>query len=269
MVWSIHEDPSGSLWFGTNGGGLIRLARGRVRAYTTRDGLFTDTIFRVLDDERGHLWMSSNQGVFRIAIADLDALDAGRLTRVASVSYSEHDGMRSREANGGVQPAGWKAQDGRLWFPTLKGVAVFDPSHANAGAAVSAVIEDVLVDRSPFDLRANTVSPAAKEIEFHYTAPNLLAAHRLQFKYRLEGFDDTWVEAGAQRSARYTNLPPGDYRFRVVASNGDGGWNDSESSLSFTRSPHWYQTIPSTRCACWRLRCSVQRSTARASAASN
>ena len=245
IVWALHEDDAGVLWAGTNGGGLNRLEGGKFTAYTTRDGLLDDAVFRILEDDTGNLWMSCDRGIFRASRRDLNAFAAGRAKSVATFSYGTSDGMKSRECNGGFQPAGWKARDGRMWFPTMKGVAVFDPKQVGSAEPVLApILEEALMDRRPVKLRQNAAAPVGHgELEFRYTTTGFYAPQKITFKYRLQGFDRDWVDAGTRPTAYYTNIPPGSYRFEVMVRNAEGIWGPPGASWQFSLAPHYYQTL--------------------------
>jgi ligand-binding sensor domain-containing protein len=116
------------LWVGTYGGGLNRFRDGRFRAVTTRDGLFDDFISRILEDDNGRFWLLGNRGIFWVSHKELNDFADGRVRSINSTAYGVDDGMASSEGNGGSQPAGWKAADGKLWFPTIKGLVVIDPN---------------------------------------------------------------------------------------------------------------------------------------------
>ncbi len=152
--------------------------------------------------------------------------------------------MNTDECNGGFQPAGWKGRDGRLWFPTMKGVVAIDPRKLRAADPPPAVVfEDVAINgRSIGTANGAEILPGRGELEFEYSAPDLRAAPKLIFRYKLEGFDQNWNDAGSRRTAYYTNIPPGRYRFQVIASHGDGNWSPQPASLSFKLDPHFYQT---------------------------
>ncbi|MGA8025723.1 MAG: two-component regulator propeller domain-containing protein [Bryobacteraceae bacterium] len=244
VVWSINGDPDGTLWLGTDGGGLDRFKKGKFTAYTTANGLFDDAIFQILSDSRGYLWMSSNKGVFRVSRRDLDAFAAGRIHSVQSVAYGLADGMKSKECNGGFQAAGWKTKDGRLCFPTMKGLSIVDPARPKIDALPPPVIiERVAVDGAAFQPdKPIRLPPGKGELEFEFTAPSLVSSSKIHFKYMLEGFDKEWVDAASRRVAYYTNIPPGEYRFKVIACNKDKVWNTKGASASVTLLPHFYQT---------------------------
>jgi len=243
VVWAIAADSTGTLWFGTNNG-LNQFKDGKFTVFTTRNGLFDDAIFLILDDHRGNLWMTSNRGVFRVASADLNAFAEGKSQSIRSFAYGVADGMKSKECNGGFQPMGWRGKDGKLYFPTQKGLSALDPLRLdNAPLAPNVVIEQVVVEHKDFDPKKPIQLPPGKgEMEFQFTALSLVAPEKIHFKYMLEGFDKDWVEAGTRRVAYYTNIPAGEYRFRVTASNHEGVWNEKGASSAITLRPHFYQT---------------------------
>lgn len=243
LIGPFLEDAGGALWVGT-GAGLCRLEGGRVACFGPREGFFDDVVYQALDDGIGDLWLSGNKGVYRVARRDLDDLAAGRRRSVSPIVYGRADGMRGVECNGGVQPAGWRARDGGIWFPTVEGAVRFDARRAAARAgAPPLVIEQALIDRKEVDPgRMQALPPGRGDLEIHYAALDLGDAQRVAYRYRLEGFDDDWIEAGARRVAYYTNIPPGQYRFRVAAARSDGAWGGAEGSLPFTLRPRFRQT---------------------------
>jgi signal transduction histidine kinase/ligand-binding sensor domain-containing protein len=245
VVFALHEDADGTLWFGTDGGGLHRLRDGRVTAVGVKEGLFDDLVVRILDDGQGTLWMSSNRGVFSVGKRELDELAAGRIARVRSASYGTADGMPSAECHGGSQPAGWRTTDGRLWFPTLRGVAILDPGRLSPNPVPPpVVVESVRVNHRPFQLGSGPLPPGSRDIELQYTGLSLLAPARVRFRYRLEGYEADWVDAGTRRVAFYGNLAPGAYRFQVTAANNDGVWNEEGAAVAFEVAPRLFQTKP-------------------------
>jgi hypothetical protein len=149
--------------------------------------------------------------------------------------------MRDRECNGVADPAGWRTADGRLWFPTGKGLAVIDPAHLHPALPPSALLESVRVDGQPLRIAPSLVlAPGSSRLELAYSAPALRSPERLRFHYRLEGFDRAWNDAGTQRVAQYTNLAPGDYRF-IVEAGIDGAWGKA-GTIAITLRPRFYQT---------------------------
>lgn len=245
-VVSLLEDPDGTLWIGTFGAGLARLRAGVLTTYTRRQGLFDDTVYEILDDGLGGLWTSSNRGPSRVRRADLDDFDAGWVKRLTPTVYGRSDGMRRVECNGGSQPVGFRARDGRLWFATVGGAVAFDPNTLPSGSPPPPPrVVSVLVDRQPLDLGAAAGAPRAPsrgDLEFHYSARTLSDPEKVRFRYRLDGFDDDWHDAGARRVAAYTNVPPGSYRFEVDAAQDDGAWSGRPASFELTLRPQFYQT---------------------------
>jgi ligand-binding sensor domain-containing protein len=244
FVRAIHEDDEGTLWFGTYGNGLNRYRDGRFTGITTRDGLCEAGVSRILEDGQGAFWMTSNRGVFRVSRAELVAFADGRSPSVVCRSYGRAEGMRNAECNGGFQPAGVKGRDGRLFLPTVRGLAIVDPAHVRTNPVPPpVVIERALVHRQPAALAPHALfPPGTGELEFHYAGLSLLVPDKVRFRYRLEGFDPDWLEVGARRVAYYTNIPPGSYTFRVKACNNDGVWNEEGASFSFTLRPHFYES---------------------------
>ncbi len=243
VVQAIHQDAQGVLWIGT-AGGLSRLQDGRFTSYTWKTGLLDNSIYQILEDDQGNLWMSCNKGIFRVSKTQLNDVAEGRARALTSVSFGTADGMKSSECNGSSQPAGWKTRDGALWFPTTEGAVRIDPRHLPANPLPPPVaIEDVIINRRHYppsgELR---IPPGGGEIEIHYAALSLLDPKKVLFRYRLSGFDASWVEPGVRRVAYYTNTPPGRYRFEVVACNNDGVWNEAGASLALYLEPHFYQT---------------------------
>ncbi len=243
-IRAIYEDKEGILWIGTFGGGLLRLRDGKLTVYTTKQGLFDDSVFRILEDDNEQLWMSCNKGIFRTSKRELNGVADGTALSVSCVSYGTADGMKSAECNGSAQPAGWRAADGRLWFPTIRGAVVIDPNHIPINLLPPrVVIEKAIIDHHLADPAHRANLPAgAGEMEFQYTGLSFLAPEKVKFKYKLEGFDKTWVDAGTRRVAFYTNIPPGQYNFRVMACNNDGVWNEAGAAFDFHLNPHYYQT---------------------------
>ncbi|MBN2370128.1 MAG: hypothetical protein JXO72_06545 [Vicinamibacteria bacterium] len=243
IVSCIHEDDGGAVWLAT-WEGLYRLKNGTVAAITTREGLPHNQISHLLEDHKGDFWLSSPRGVFRINRRELEEVASGRRNRVAPEEFGIADGMRSPQSLGEAQPAGCAARDGRLWFATAKGAVVVDPADVSRNTlAPTVVIEDVLVDGLSRGVAGGVhIEADATRLEVQYTALSLLAPEKVRFKHRLLGFDDDWIDAGERRSAHYTRLRPGHYRFRVIASNNDGVWNDVGASLGFQRIPRFHET---------------------------
>jgi ligand-binding sensor domain-containing protein len=244
FIIALAGDQTGGLWIGSPHGGLMRYKNGKFTTYNSRSGLFTDELLCVVCDDRGNVWMSSPRGIACIAVSEFDELDAGLSSVLHPHVYTIADGMKTDECFGGWQPAGWKAHDGRLWFATKKGAVMIDPRTLKQNKLIPPVlVEEVIADNRALPLDRTTVLSAGTEkYEFHFTALSYLVADRVLFKYKLEGYDKEWVDAGTRRVAYYTNLSPGRYRFHVVACNNDGVWNEAGANFVFELEPHFYQS---------------------------
>lgn len=244
-VLTLYEDVEGVLWFGLREGGLYRLEDGRLTRYTTVEGLFNDTIQQILEDDAGNLWMTTNLGLFYVAREELNAFARGEVERITSVAFDRSDGLKSREFMGGFQPAGWKGRDGRLWFPSNDGLVAVDPARlAINDVPPPIVIERVAMDGKPLPLGGEIrIRPGHHRFEFHYAGLSLIASKKVRYAYRLAGEDEDWVEAGTRRTAYYSNLSPGKYRFYVRAVNADGVWSTGAATVSFYLEPFFYQTL--------------------------
>jgi signal transduction histidine kinase/DNA-binding response OmpR family regulator len=252
LIRSIHRDATGIMWIGTEGRGLNRLELGdrgnfdgaSVTVYRQRDGLYEEVIHQVLEDDFGRLWMSSNRGVFWVDRGELEAFARGEIEQIHSTHYTERDGLRNREANGGVNGAGVKARDGRLWFPTQAGVAVVDPANIRRNTVPPpVVIEGLSTEDTALHVTDGITLPVgARDFAITYSALSFVAPENVRFRYRLVGFDDHWIEATNRRTAFYTNVPAGRYRFHVIASNNDGVWNEVGATLQLGVARFFYET---------------------------
>ncbi len=243
-IWAIHADAEGDIWAGTDHYGLIWIHGDRVSRFTSRNGLYSDQAFQILEDGHGRLWMNGNKGIYHVAKQDLFAFAAGRLSRIPCVSYGKSEGIKVTESSGPAQPAGCIDRLGRIWFPTIRGLTMFDPDRQrfNRIEPPLAIEKIVINDRNFSSLGPAKVPPGKGNIEITYTAISFLQVNRMCFSYRLDGFDSDWVQAGNRRSAFYTNLPPGKYTFRVIAANSDGVWNRKGATFIFTLRPYFTQT---------------------------
>jgi ligand-binding sensor domain-containing protein/signal transduction histidine kinase len=250
-ISSLLADAEGVLWIGTSGSGLVRFHAGKWTRYTTREGLVSNSVGYLIEDLEGYLWIGSNAGLTRVKKQALNDFAEDKASFIPFRAYGKPDGLPTRECTLGSQPAAYRGSDGTLWFPTTKGLASVKPSqlHPNTNPP-PVIIEAVFVEGQsqvtdtlrPKFRQAVTV-PAGKEgVEIHYTSLSLTAPNTARFRYRLDGHETAWTEAGNIRVARYTKLPPGDYLFQVTACNEDGVWNESGSSLAFIVEPPFWQT---------------------------
>ena len=244
FVRSLMQDSDGVLWVGTVGGGLCRFQHGKWTNYTTHDGLYDDHVWTIIEDGLGWLWMTCNRGVFRVRKAELTAFAEGKIHSITSHAFGKTDGMKDAECNGGT-PSSIKAADGRLYFPTAHGVVAVQPSKLLSNTfKPPVIIESILADSLLVNIAAPITLPAeTKKFEFTYTATSLSVPEKVQFKYLLEGYDKAWTSVGTRRVAYYTNLPRGrTYRFRVLACNNDGVWNEIGAMAEFTLEAFFWET---------------------------
>jgi ligand-binding sensor domain-containing protein/two-component sensor histidine kinase len=244
---TLYRDPGGRVWIGGIGSGLHLLLNaeegGRQIDLSMKDGLFDDEIYAIVGDDHDRLWLASSKGIFSVYRSELLQFAAGKISSVASTPFSPLDGLQTVECKPGVQPAAWRMRDGRLSFSTIRGLIAIDPDQIQLKLEPPpVVIETVAIDgRSQSRSKMRALAPGDENLEFRYTALSLRAPQRITFRYKLEGFDRDWVDAGTRRQAFYTNLRPGDYRFRVTACNADGTCNEAGTSLAFVLPARFYQ----------------------------
>jgi ligand-binding sensor domain-containing protein/signal transduction histidine kinase len=255
LVRTLHLDSDGTLWIGTVSGGLARWSRGRFATFTPKSGLIDETVLQILEDDQENLWLGCNRGICRVSKRALNDLADGKSGFIYPLVFGQPEGMISEQCEANFA-AGLKTQSGRLCFSTAKGIAVINPrEQTNSAPPPAVLLEDVLVDGSsekgwfapqddPGGIKKETprIPPGRRRFEFHYTGVSWSAPEKIRFRYRLEGLDLDWTEAGAQRVAIYNYVPPGDYRFQVIACNGNGLWNDTGATVSFAVMPHLWQT---------------------------
>ena len=244
-VFGFHEDADGTMWMATDRG-LLRYRNGQLRGLGLEDGLPVDTLFAVLDDGLGNLWLTSNRGVLRIARSEVEAVLGGRRAQLTYDHFGEADGLVSAQCNGGSGPAAVRDARGNLWIATARGAATVAPGALKAyrHGLPKVVIEQVLADGKPVHLDdVLRLPPGTRKLEFRFAALSFLMPRFLRYRYRLEGFDPAWVERGNQRSAQYTNLDPGSYRFLVHAAAPGLGqdWSGELTAVRIEIAPQLWQ----------------------------
>ncbi|HEU4413606.1 MAG TPA: response regulator, partial [Candidatus Angelobacter sp.] len=239
----IYEDSEHTLWLGTYGGGLKRFKDGKFSTVGSRQGLFDDTVWSILEDDLGNFWLSSNRGIARVSKKQLlDVMD-GRAQTVHSQKFGVADGMSSSECNGGSQYSGWKTREGKLLFACLKSVVVVDPANLPRNPLPPpVVIESAKINQEEKVGPRASVPAGAGELELRFAALSYYAPEKVSYKCKLEGYDKDWVAPATPGFARYTNLSPGNYTFRVIAANNDGVWNEKGAAFTFYLKPRFYQT---------------------------
>ena len=264
-IWSLLTDDGGVLWVGTFRGGLLRYKNGSFTRFNTEDGLPSDVICQILDDGKGNLWLGSQKGVFSVSKAALEEFVRGKSPALACGVYGISDGLPTLECSGGYQPSAWRGRDGRLWFTTFRGVVSIQPQAIPKNQLPPPVLlEGVNVDGKPVVAGWNSkgeksvvtnpaslavpvaadlqIQPGRHYFEFRYTGLSFVAPDQVRFRYRLDGLESAWVEAGNRREAHYSHLAPGEYKFLVSACNNDGVWNEQGAAFAFSVLPHFYET---------------------------
>ena len=242
-VNTLYRDIDGLVWMGLNGGGLRLLNGSEITSFLARDGLYDGEIYGIVRDDQDRLWMACSRGIFSVPRSELRQFAAGQLKKVTSVTYSPMDAQRVIEGQSGVAPVLSKSHDGRLWLATIRGLLMLDPGHWQREAtAPMLVIENPIVNgHSEPPARIGQLPPGQKNMEFNYTGLAYYLPTRLRFRYMLEGYDRDWIDAGTRREAFYTNLPPGNFRFRVTACNADNLCNEQGATVAFYLAPRFYQ----------------------------
>jgi signal transduction histidine kinase len=260
----LQVTSDGSLWFGFAGQGLGWLNDGRFFQFRTGHGLWDEFISQILPDDQGRLWIAGNRGVFQVVQAELEAVAQGRDARVKSVVFGRGDGVANLQATFGICPAATRARDGRLLMPMLTGLVIVEPQLLRRSPQPPpVVIERVTVNGrlaaaydsqesgeatngvASLSLRTRSAAlrlgPGINRMEIEFTGLSLASPENVTFRYQLEGLDQDWVDAGTARVARYPRVPPGDYRFRVTASNHDGIWNETGATVSLKVKPYLWE----------------------------
>ena len=246
-VSDLRLDPDGTLWASTDGG-LSRLRNGHIVTLSSQNGLPCDTVHWMIEDDDHSFWLYMPCGLVRIANSEMDgwiaASDHDQNTRqiIKVTVFDSADGVRTIPGVGlGRQVA--KSADGKLWFLPWDGVSVIDPRHIPVNDVPPPVrIEQVTADHTTYDVISQMrLPPLVRDLEVDYTALSFVAPEKVLFRYKLENFDRDWQPANTRRQAFYTNLPPGNYRFRVAASNSSGVWNADGATLDFSIAPAYYQ----------------------------
>ena len=242
----LYAPPSGGLWIGYAGGGLGRLHNGKFGRVWSQQGLHDDGICSIMPDGNGSLWIGSDHGIFQVNERELERVAAGEAETVRSIVYGRDEGLPNLAAAYGETPGALRSRDGLIWFCTRTGMAVIRPDRVRANRIPPLVhIERVRVDGRAQPLLAETslrLPPRHHKVEFEIAALSFIAPENVRWKYRLDGVDNDWVEGGAQRVATYPQLAAGQYKFRVVACNSTGLWNDLGAQLAFIVDPFYWQT---------------------------
>ena len=248
-VAALYVDVDGTLWVGAEAG-LSRVKDGRIATLDSAGGLPCDGVLDIVADDDGSLWLYMTCGLVHVARAEFDAWasaierGSGARRTIRATALGSADGVRNISSAGSASPHMVKSTDGKVWLATLDGVTMVDPRHLPYNKLPPPVhVEEVVADRKAYDASAPlSLPPLVRDLQIEYTALSFVAPEKVLFRYKLEGRDREWVDAGNRRRAFYTDLPPGNYRFRVIACNNSGVWNEEGASLQFSIAPAYWQT---------------------------
>lgn len=250
-IWAIHEDSDGGLWFGTRTGGLYRWRSGVLTRYTTAQGLASNGIYELLEDNKNNLWISGPNGISAVSRKELDAIAEHPTRPVALNLYGVSDGLETIQMCGGEKPAGVLTSQGEVCFPSSKGPVRVSIGSPLPSKPAPVVIDQVIADGLQIPASSTiALGPDNAKLEIHFGVVLLRSQERIRFRYMLENFDKNWSEAAPTRVAYYTNVPPGRYHFRVVAFQMSNPELVASSSLDVVQLPHFYRTS-------WFLACVV------------
>lgn len=246
IIRAIYLDAQGALWIGTAAG--LSCKRGDTFSnFTAHDGLPDNSVSQILEDANGRLWLGTGQGIVCVHKDQLAEFAAGKLEALHPKIFNHADGMPSEECTGGFWPSALKSESGLLWFPTTKGVVVIAPrSWPEEKPLPSTVIEEILLDGVPVSAGSDpgkfTIPPGKHRLELVYTGLRFDDPEATRFRYKLEGWDADWIDAGTSRSAVYNFVPPGQYRFQVIACNSDGNWSTQGAGIKLTFARYFWQS---------------------------
>src|SRR5208283_5294233 len=252
-VHQLRFDTEGALWVATEGG-ISQLKDGHIATLTSKSGLPCDAVQWTMEDDAQSVWLMMPCGLVRVARSELDtwagAADKSPGT-IRTTVFDNSDGLRTLAVVGDYTPRVAESRDGKLWFSVPDGISVIDPHHLPFNKLPPPVhIEKVIADRKEYrenlsgDAPSNPhLPPLLRELEIDYTALSFVAPEKVLFRYKLEGWDQDWQDAGTRRQAFYSNLPPRNYAFRVKACNNSGLWNEAGTTLNFSVAPAYYQTV--------------------------
>ena len=242
-VLDLSRNRDGTLWAATENG-LSRISNGHVATLTTANGLPCNKVHWIIEDDSSSYWLYTQCGLARVARTELDAWVADPKRTIQVTTFDAADGIRLVPTLSGHHPQVAKSSDGKIWFVNYDTVSFFEPSRMARNMLAPPVhIEQITADHKSYDAKSGLrLPPLVRDLSIDYTAVSLVAPEKVGFKYKLEGQDPDWKEVVNDREAQYSNLAPGNYRFRVIASNNSGVWNEMGASLDFSIAPAYWQT---------------------------
>ncbi len=248
----LHLSSNGDIWVGTLGQGLARIHDGHLAQWQQRDGMVSDTICQILEDDAGCLWLGSDRGLQRVSRAALDAYHRNsRALPVESMRFNREDGLPTPQFSGEHGNLAVRAADGSLWFSLASGAVRVDPQHFAKSTPLPCLrIESATADKNPIwsfegihARRPIVLAPGAGTLQIRFTSPNFIAPEHSRFQYRMTGVEKEWQEVEGTRVASYASLLPGTYQFEVIGANSDGTWNPSPTRITVLVQPFLWQTL--------------------------
>ena len=254
-VWALATETDGTVWIGTYGDGLCRYKGGHFTTLAANSGLPNEVICSILDDQKGHFWISSYAGIIRVEKANLERCADDKSKLINSEMFGFKEGLTTLQFSGGCEPAACRTADGRLWFPCNDGLAMIDPSVMLSHSPLTPVVlQDLVIDGESVTTeesgaqetlagrKACEIAPGHHHVEIRYVGISFSSSDRVHYRYRMKGLEQDWIEAGNQKFAYYSYLPPGHYSFQVIACNKDNVWNQPGTELKLIVDPHVWQT---------------------------
>jgi ligand-binding sensor domain-containing protein/signal transduction histidine kinase len=242
IVFNMFQDGNDAIWISTNRGVLFINDSLRFNI-TPSHGLLSNNIFQVIVDDLGQVWFTSDHGVMRTSMSEIINLVTGKADKLYDIRiFDMSDGLRT--GNITAASISGHTNEGEIWFCTIKGVAILDSENISTNEIrPNTLMTLVIADNKEYPTGEGAVLPAGnRRLEFHYTGFSYYAPEKIQYKYKLENFDQNWVDAGTRRTAYYTNIPPGEYEFKVMAANNDGLWSETSASINLIQNAYFYQT---------------------------
>ena len=253
-VSALYIETDDTVWAATEGG-LSRIKNGRVLTLTSKNGLPCDAIHWITQDENHSFWLHMTCGLVRIGRTELDAWAIDSQRKVKTTVFDSSDGVPNAPIGFRAGSQVTRSSDGKMWFQGLGGASVIDPQHLPSNEITPPVhIERITANGKTYDASNGLrLPPRIRDLKIDYTALSFVAPEKVQFRYQLEGQDRNWREVANDREAQYSNLPPGDYVFRVTAANNSGVWNEAGATLEFSVAQPGFKLIGFTLRVFWRV----------------
>lgn len=245
IISSIYVAEDNSLFVGTVGGGMNIFKDNKVLHLTTVEGLPDNNVNSIIEDNIDSYWIGSDAGIIQLNKEVLNEFLDGKINKVTVRTFGLVDGMKSLNCFGGFQSSGFKSYDGKIWIPTTNGISIVDPARLHINSVPPAVfIEKILINGQSAGLSGKiNIPPGNNRLEIRYAALSFVNPAGVRYKFKMDDYDDNWINSENRNTAYYTNLPAGDYTFKVVACNNDGIWNMKGDSIRIYQKPVFYKTI--------------------------